>query len=53
MVAFNEESYYVSLGYNLDSKDKNFYYSYSSPTQPVTIYSQELENSDTKNLWQK
>lgn len=53
MVAFNEESYYVSLSYNLDSKDKNFYYSYSSPTQPVTIYSQELENSDTKNLWQK
>ena len=26
MVAFNEESYYVSLSYNLDSKDKNFYY---------------------------
>ena len=52
-ITFNDNSYYVSLSYNYDSNDQNFYYSYSSPTQPITIYSQALENAETKNLWQK
>ena len=52
-LAFNDESYYVSLGYNYNSKDSHFYYTYSSPTQPVTVYSHDLENAETKNLWQK
>ncbi len=52
-VVFNDESYYVSLGYNYDSKDLNFYYGYSSPTQPLTIYSNNLESGDDVQLWQK
>ena len=52
-VLFNDESYYVSLGYNHDSKDVNFYYSYSSPTQPLTIYSNNLESGHVSQLWQK
>ena len=50
---FNDESYYVSLGYNYDSTDANYYYVYSSPTQPLTIYSNNLIDESVKNLWQK
>ena len=52
-ITFNEDSYYVSLSYNDKVSDQDFYYSYSSPTQPVTIYSQNLQSGDTKNLWEK
>ncbi|MDB4059894.1 S9 family peptidase, partial [Gammaproteobacteria bacterium] len=52
-ITFNEDSYYVSLSYNDKVSDQDFYYSYSSPTQPVTIYSQNLQSGDTTNLWEK
>ena len=52
-LTFNEESYYVSLGYNYDVNNKELFYGYSSPTQPYSIYSQNLLSDETTMLWNK
>ena len=52
-LTFNEESYYVSLGYNYDVNNKELFYGYSSPTKPYSIYSQNLLSDETTMLWNK
>ena len=52
-IEFSDNAYDVSFAYNKETRDGNFYYSYSSLTTPPSIINYDLNDSVSNTLWQK